>query len=206
MGHKKYNQKLLVEGSDDQHVIWALCEKFNLKENFEVIDCKGISKLEEQISIRFKESGIRTVGLIIDADTNLQARWEQIKTQVKDLGFILDSLPKEGLIIENNKSQKLGVWIMPDNNLSGMLEDFIAFLVPKDDKLLPLAKEKLEDLEQQGLNKYKSIHHSKALIHTWLAWQEDPGTPIGLSITKRYLETDNDVSKTFISWLIKLFE
>ena len=38
---EKYTQKLLVEGNDDQHVIWALCEKFNIPEVFDVIDCGG---------------------------------------------------------------------------------------------------------------------------------------------------------------------
>ena len=48
-----YNKKLLVEGKDDQHVIWALCEKFKVEKSFEVIDCEGIDKLIEQIPIWF---------------------------------------------------------------------------------------------------------------------------------------------------------
>lgn len=42
--NEKFSSQLLVEGNDDQHVIWALCVKFNLKQNFEVIDLQGYRK------------------------------------------------------------------------------------------------------------------------------------------------------------------
>ena len=71
--NKKYNQQLLVEGNDDMHVIWALCEKFKVSQSFEVIDCKGINNIYEQIPTRFKQSDILTIGIIIDADTNLSS-------------------------------------------------------------------------------------------------------------------------------------
>jgi hypothetical protein len=69
---EKFNKKLLVEGNDDQHVIWALCEKFKVPKTFDVIDCEGIDKLNEQIPIRFKQSGIESLGLIIDADSEIR--------------------------------------------------------------------------------------------------------------------------------------
>lgn len=56
-----YNKKLLVEGNDDQHVVWALCHKYNILHNFDVIDCDRVDKLIAQIPIRFKTSGIETV-------------------------------------------------------------------------------------------------------------------------------------------------
>jgi hypothetical protein len=95
---------------------------------------------------------------------------------------------------------------MPDNNTKGMLEDFISFLVPKGDSLLPVVDNALNDLEERKLNKYSVIHKSKARIHTWLAWQENPGTPMGLSITKRYLSADSDTCRQFVAWLTELFE
>jgi hypothetical protein len=43
------------------------------------------------------------------------------------------------------------------------------------------------------------------LIHSWLAVQETPGTPMGLAITKRYLNTDDENCQVFIDWLKRLF-
>jgi hypothetical protein len=54
---------------------------------------------------------------------------------------------------------------------------------PPGDTLHPKAEAILQELEQAGLNRYISIHHPKALIHTWLAWQEKPGMPTGQAIT-----------------------
>lgn len=76
-----------------------------------------------------------------------------------------------------------------------MLEDFIKFLIPDKDSLLPIAESTIKSLEEGGLQRFNTTHQSKALMHTWLAWQKDPGTPMGLSITKKYLDpTVNEVS------------
>jgi hypothetical protein len=202
---EKHNQKLLLEGNDDQHVIWALCEKYNITESFDVIDCEGITKLNDQIPIRFKQSNIKTVGILIDADTDIKSRWSSIKSTLETIGFILpNEIPLDGLIIQN-QSICVGVWIMPNNNLNGMLEDFISFLVPKEDKLLPIVNSTLKGIEIQNLNGYSLIHKSKAIIHTWLSWQEDPGTPMGLAITKKYLSTDDESCLKLMNWINQLF-
>ena len=200
-----YTQKLLVEGNDDQHVIWALCEKFNIPEVFDVIDCGGIDNLYESISLRFKQTDIETVGIIIDADIDLNKRWAYIRNLISNQGFKMPiDLPNDGLVLLNGNI-KVGVWIMPSNDTNGMLEDFVSFLVPPNDELLPIVDTTLNEIERQKLNKYALIHKSKARIHSWLSWQEDPGTPMGFSITKRYLTTDNENCKQLINWLKILF-
>jgi hypothetical protein len=203
---EKFPRKLLVEGNDDQRVIWALCQQFHIKESFDVIDCEGYEKLKEQIPQRLKQSGIKTLGIIVDADTDINARWQSIKNSITECQFeIPDQLPEKGLICQNADGIRIGVWTMPDNKTDGMLEDFIAFLVPEKDQLLPIADNVLLEMEQQHLNKYSSYHKAKARIHTWLAWQEEPGTPLGQSITKKYLSTDKETCLRLINWLNGLF-
>jgi hypothetical protein len=195
---ENFPHKLLVEGKDDQHVIWALCQKNQIPETFEIIDCNGKENLIDQIPIRFKSYGVETIGIIIDADNDLNQTWTKIRSILSSIGFEQpEELPDNGLVVQNN-SQKAGVWIMPNNKVNGMLEDFISFLVPHDDQLFPIVESTLENIESKGLNNYQPIHHSKASIHTWLAWQENPGTPMGAGITKRYLTTDEETcSKLF---------
>jgi hypothetical protein len=203
---EKFNKKLLVEGNDDQHVIWALCEQFKVNETFDVIDCEGIEKLFDQIPVRLKQSNIDTIGIIIDADSDLQLRWNNLKQLLNAQGFVLpEILPERGLIHSKLGRISIGIWIMPNNNLNGMLEDFINFLVPPDDTLFPVINENLNEIERKQLNKYKLIHKSKAIIHSWLSVQEVPGTPMGLSITKRYLTTDDNTCKKLIDWLNDLY-
>lgn len=206
---------LLVEGNDDFHVIHSLCKQFNISVrnlenpkggNFSVKDCKGVNELLEQIPVLFKSSNqLTSLGVIIDADVDLQSRWESVKNILLKEGFDLPKdLPINGLIVKKG-ILKAGVWIMPNNNLNGMLEDFITFLVPQDDKLLPIVKTTLKELEANNLNKYSLTHKSKALIHSWLSIQEEPGTPLGQGITKRYLSTDEDTCKIFVNWINELF-
>lgn len=203
---EEFRQKLLVEGNDDQHVVWALCEKFEVQQTFDVVDCEGISNLFAQVPIRFKQSGLQALGVIIDADIELKKRWQEIREILVTSGFdVPENLPQQGLCIENHDHVKVGVWVMPNNEMNGMLEDFISFLIPHDDHFLPIIHSTLEDIERQKLNRYSLNHKSKAIIHSWLAWQEDPGTPMGLSITKKYLNTSEENCAQLVNWLKRLF-
>lgn len=95
---------------------------------------------------------------------------------------------------------------MPDNQLPGMLEDFVAHLMPPDDALRPKAEAILQEIERDCLNCYTLVHRPKALIHTWLAWQETPGMPMGQAITAQVLKYDCGIALAFVEWLQRLFE
>lgn len=167
-------QELLVEGNDDLHVVAALCNKHNIKENFRIVDCKGIENLLIGLPVRLKSS-VKTIGAVIDADADLNARWNSVCSILSAsgrYGDIPDECPAEGLILEpvSEGDPKFGLWIMPDNRTSGMLEHFTTMLIPADDDLLPVVDETLSRLESNGMNRYSTVHHEKARIHTWLAW------------------------------------
>ena len=93
---------------------------------------------------------------------------------------------------------------MPDNVLPGMLEDYLSFLVPAGDTLLGRARRTIDDIPARD-RRFADGHHSKALIHTWLAWQEDPGTPMGQAVTKRYFAVEGPRVTGFLDWLKRLF-
>lgn len=203
----RHNQQLLLEGKDDMHVVLALCSKFSVDENFDIIDCGGNTELIKEIPVRLKQSNIKTIGIVIDADSHLKQRWESTKKALENMSFeVPEHIPENGLIAQNATTKvRIGVWVMPNNRANGMLEDFIEFLVPDNDKLLPIVHSTLEDIERKDLNAYNVIHRSKAVIHTWLSWQEDPGSPMGQAITKKYLDTDRETCLTFVNWLKLLF-
>ncbi len=208
---EKFDQKLLVEGNDDQHVIWSICVKNEVIKSFDVIDCGSDSQLLRQLTrrIRFNADKVETIGIILDADTSLLKRWIEIKKEVKDLGYDLPDTPDaQGTIIESSSYYpRLGIWLMPDNlQSSGMLEDFAKVLIPEQDQLLAEVERVLSEIEAAPRKAvYKDIHKAKARIHTWLAWQEDPGTPMGLAITKSYLNHNHELAIRFITWLNTLF-
>lgn len=154
-----------------------------------------------------KKPNVEVIGVVIDADPDLDARWNSIKYNLKKLGYDVPLLPTiGGTIIEGKeRNPTIGIWLMPDNNATGMLEDFVKYLIPENDMLLKETDRILVEIEERQLHKYNPIHKSKAQIHTWLAWQEDPGTPMGLAITKSYLNTNTELCQQFVEWLNQLF-
>ena len=82
---------------------------------------------------------------------------------------------------------RLGIWIMPNNQTSGILEDFLRFLVPQPNILFDHAKASVAAIPE-GERRFKQLTEPKAVVHTWLAWQEDPGLPFGTAITARFLD------------------
>ena len=198
-------QVLLVEGKGDKFVIEKLRDEVaHLPKNFEILVKDSVDSLIESISAEIVTNK-DTIGILVDADENLQSRWDSIKNRLSKKYSVPNNLPTEGLIIEEN-NKKIGVWIMPNNEVKGMLEDFIAMLVPKNDLLMPIVDCTLTNLETQKLNLYKQIHKPKTKIRTWLAWQEDPETSMGTAISKHILETEQDICQKFVKWLKILFD
>ncbi|AFY71750.1 hypothetical protein Pse7367_3515 [Thalassoporum mexicanum PCC 7367] len=227
---------LLVEGDNDARVIATLCKQSKLPKGFEIkipesfkknsIEAsfedlesapktRGVEILLEELESMPKTPDLKTLGVVVDADIDVSARWQSVKGRLTKVGYtnLPEDIPREGLIHEYIASSsdkflapRIGVWIMPDNQGMGMLEDFAKQMIPEDDYLLPKAEQILTEIEQDGLNKYTSAHRPKALIHTWLAWQRKPGMPMGQSITAGVLMHDSAIAASFVQWLIQLFE
>lgn len=203
----KATRKLLVEGSDDQHVVWALCSKHNLPITFDVLDNRGVGNLLKSISVWLKTSSLETLGMILDADEEIAKRWQEVKDRLERSGYELPDEPaRGGTILRQEGLPVIGIWLMPNNASSGMLEDFLKLLIPEDDQLLPEAERTLDRLESRQINGYKHVHRAKSLLHTWLAWQNSPGMPIGVAITHSYLDTNSDLGYQFVDWLKELFD
>jgi hypothetical protein len=109
-------------------------------------------------------------------------------------GTILDSTADE---------PRIGFWLMPDNKKSGMIEDFCAEMA--EPNALAFAKECVEGAKQRGLSSYKDVHTSKAIIHTYLAWQDEPGRPLGQAVSMQALKPHTLIAIRFVEWLNRLF-
>ncbi len=213
MPKKPKPHQLLVEGKNDRHVIWALCNQYQLPETFsvEVAEEKGTEGIEALLAglpARIDEPKLQTLGIVVDADQDLRARWQAVRNRLMESGYqtIPTVPPPDGWVYTQPDKPKIGVWLMPDNQLPGMLENFVAYLIPSDDSLRAKAETILQEIEQLKLNRYTPIHHPKALIHTWLSWQETPGMPMGQAITAQVLSCNAEIANKFVEWLKRLFE
>ena len=201
------NSVLLVEGKTDCHSILALCKFFNLPQTFGIYQCgNDIRILKRLNALIIQPDPPEFVGVVIDVDTgNIQNRWLQIKDKMKDHKYSFPDLPdSQGTVITGSINQpQLSFWLMPDNKNTGMLEDFLIQMA--DTKTISAAKNCLKTAMNTGATNFKKVHFSKALIHTYLAWQNEPGKPIGQSITAHSLKPDTEIATIFIEWLKRSF-
>jgi hypothetical protein len=200
---------LLVEGKNDEYVVRRICDRLGLVNIKDIRPQAGKAPLLEMLPVQLQESDIAVLGVILDADTDLAASWQSVADRLREAGYQgIEPLPdKNGTILMppsgSNLLPKIGIWLMPNNCVPGILEDFLQFLVPEGDALLPHARQAIGTLPER---RFSDAQESKVLIHTWLAWQEEPGKQYGQAITARYLDTGLPLAKTFTAWLQETFE
>ena len=202
---------LLVEGTDDEHVLKHICGNRDIPHLDEVEKYGSVEKLIESIGVRLPlliEEG-DVVGIVIDADTEISDRWKSIRNRIISVGYqnVPDQPDSDGTILDppaGTYLPRLGVWIMPNNQISGILEDFLRFLVPQPNILFDHAKVSVAAIPE-GERRFKQLDEPKAVIHTWLAWQKKPGFPFGKAITARFLDPNVPEVDVLAAWLKRLF-
>lgn len=159
------------------------------------------------LSAQLKSSELKCLGIVLDADASMNARWQSLRDILRQLGY--SSAPEKpdatGTIIEQSDQPRVGVWLMPNNELPGKLEDFIRFLVPQSDVLWPVAERCVDQIPKAD-RKFTDVELIKAYIHTWLAWQEVPGIPMGQAISAKFLDPYAPHAVQLIAWVQRLFD
>jgi hypothetical protein len=200
---------LLVEGIDDEHVLKHICGNRGLHLD-EVKSHGGVDELLSgfAVSLKLIEEG-DVLGLVVDADADLASRWQSVRQTLLRSGYPeVPPMPHpDGTILAapfGTLLPRVGVWLMPDNATTGILEDFLQLLVPDASWLLEHARSSVRAIPETE-RRFKEAAISKAIVHTWLAWQEEPGKPLGTAITARYLDPFHPAANVLASWLGRLF-
>jgi hypothetical protein len=198
---------LLVEGDNDCHVVMALCAAHNVPETFGIYQCgSDVGVLKRLNALIVRPNPPQVIGVVIDADRpSLKGRWDSIQGKLRHYSYTFPNSPSvDGTVVESDSEEpKLGFWLMPDNQTSGMLEDFCAELAEPES--LAFARECVENAYIRKVTTFKNVHRSKAAIHTYLAWHDEPGYPLGKAITKQALRPRTDIAVRFTDWLTRLF-
>jgi hypothetical protein len=200
---------LLVEGGDDEHVLKHVCGTRGVPDLDEITPQGSVDQLLENFPVRLKGSDIEALGVVIDADTDINGRWEGLKDRLVKAGYLnIPANPEAGGIIvmppPNTLLPRFGVWIMPDNQNTGILEDFLRTLVPTGSALFSRAENDVNSIPANE-RLFSLLAKPKAIMHTWLAWQEEPGLPFGTAIKAGYLDSSAAPVDTLVSWLNRLF-
>jgi len=202
--------RLTVEGSDDMHAVIQLLRRHGVDWDAErpaapYVEAAGsVEKVLESLP-----AGARSYeryGIVLDADTEPNNRWEQVRGRLAKIGLAAPDAPaQEGTILQGLRpNYRIGVWVMPDNHESGILEDFLAKLVPSEDRCWPHAQAATAMARTLGAT-LADKDVSKGNIHAWLAWQEKPGLPFGTALTAHVLGHDAPEALRFVAWFKRLF-
>lgn len=199
---------LLVEGPDDKHVaehIWW--RRYGAEPTFCASEKDGIDKLLDAIDTDIQAPGLQAMGILVDADCDVDARWDAVKGRLASATVDVPQIPDPtGTIIAERPHDgipRVGVWLMPDNRCKGELENFVAQMIPASDAVWPLSRDYIKGIpatERKFIEKKKL----RAQVHAWLAAREDPRR-MGEAIRTRDLEIDGPLCQEFIAWLTELF-
>ncbi len=209
----KNGPQVRVEGRDDKHALLNLLVLHgigydNRRGELPVFyEAGGVDELLDSIGPTVRTNATHAVGFVLDADSSSSARWHRIRQRLADVDVDAgETLPPAGFIgVSTKYKTRVGVWLMPDNSTDGELEDFLRLLVNEGDELLALAEKSSDEARSLGAT-FPAVARPKAVLHAWLAWQEQPGMPYGTAIRARYFERDSEVATAFVDWYRRLFE
>lgn len=201
---------ILVEGSADLRIIAEICEKFEI----DLAGCIDKCESDAMVLKKFKsylksELKPRFLGIVLDVDNHdIQRRWNQIRNALdvrKEYALPVGPNPA-GTILEsaNTKLPRIGVWLMPDNMGRGSLEDFLLRI--SEERLCTQARDCVQSVLDQRIARFRECHKSKAIVATYLAWQESPGASFEVAFKAGAFTVENDICRNFAEWIRNLLK
>ena len=153
-----------------------------------------------------KESGLEALGVVVDANGSAAGRWDEFRALCgSEFADLPDRIPAEGLEVVHSVGARFGVWIMPDNQFEGMLEDLLVRLIPDDSSdLFELARNCVADARNNDAP-FREVQERKAEVYTWLAWQDPPGLRLHEAVKHTVLHPKRPESQPFVNWFKHLF-
>lgn len=208
--------RLLVEGPDDRWSIINLLARHGYDWDNEssvrpfVKAAGGKDVILHGPTLQAAAKSFDRLGIILDADLGPSDRWKALRGHLRGVADLPETPAKGGTIIETSRLpgagvSRLGVWLMPDNESPGILEDFLSGLVPPDDRCWEHALVSTRRARGEFDAPLEEKDLSKGTIHAWLAWQKEPGQPFGQAITARAFSHDTPAALAFVGWFRRLF-
>ena len=211
---------LLVEGDADKSFFKKVCEKLSLDASVQVAvpkDVGGRSNSKEAVFQRLTvllkqldDGKITHIALVVDADypeyhgLGCQKTIDRVTAIVKPFDFKLDQEVASGLCFKHSDGfADLGLWVMPDNQQEGMLEDWIKSCVKEDEQTL--FNQSIAAVQTIESPKFGSHSISKAEVATWLAWQKQPGHGLYEAIRGELLDDKSPLFNEMERWLLQIF-
>ncbi len=200
--------RLMVEGADDKNSIIHFMKRQGLDWGRIpgapwVDDQHGVERLLDALPTASKT--FRRLGIVCDADLVVSDRWRALRDRLAGASVHLPEAPDaQGTLVDLPGGRRIGVWLMPDNARPGALEDFLRWMVDERDAIWNYADEATKEARTRGAP-LSERDFLKGRIHSWLAWQSEPGLPFGTAISAGFLKSNAPTTAAFESWFRSLF-
>ena len=204
MAESEPQRVLIVEGENDCHVVRQLRRRHSAIPEFSIQIGGNVAKALEAIGPTLLVSDRRAVGILIDADDDPSGRWNELTDRLSEEG--IDAPPRAdpyGAIIEPDGYPRIGVWMMPDNQSPGDMEDFVRGMIPDRDPVWPRSQRYVEEIPLA----HRRFRHAKLLraqLYAWLATRMIPQR-MGAAIGAGDLGATGPSVVKFADWLKRLF-
>ncbi len=214
---------LLVEGQADVDFFEALLRRLKMLDKVEIKPPKQFGLKTDTVSHfprlidllikRLNTNQLHHLGIVADADYvsggGFKQRWKQLTACLAKHDYRIPSnppkLPYSGSIFRHSDLPPVGLWLMPDHENNGMLEDLIYRTIKRDEDQKKLLNSAEKCINKLPVKLFSSYHHTKAVIYSWLAWQKRPGQTLDVTINGDLIDFESKEIQRFIQWLYKVF-
>jgi hypothetical protein len=188
---------IAVEGKDEVNFIGRLLDSLNISD-VEIVDIGGKDKFKGNIPILIKSSGFDNLtkfGIIRDADKNASSAFTSIRNILKKNNLSLPTNYKK----LSKGSPNIGIYILPDNKSSGMLEDLCLKTVEGSPILdcVNIFEECLKKI------KVKRKNRSKSRAMCYLSAMEETVYNVGIAARMNYWDFESKHLNDLKEFLIK---
>ena len=202
---------LVVEGRNDHHLVLHLCRQADpeLANGFDFHDAQGLNGVINSVRNLVNRPDLTGVGFVLDGDETPQEHWRQVVERIAaaypDMR-LPQALDPNGTIVPEDSdmgSPRIGIWVMPDNQTAGELEDFVVQIIPKGDLVWPRSQDYIEGIPATA-RKFEDNKITKSQVHAWLAARRFPGL-MGVAVRDGDLTVNGPLCQRFLAWLNRLF-
>ena len=148
-------------------------------------------------SSRVDANPLVAVAVLRDADESAAGALQSVRDSLGSVG--LAAPQSHGAFVTGSPS--VGVFIFPDGNSAGAVED-LCWQAVSDTQAGRCSATYRECLEESEALASKNV--SKTLVHAYLAAQEDPATSVGIGAQKGYWPLERCVFKSLKAFLERL--
>lgn len=199
---------LLVEGYDEELFLKKFLKHISI-EDVQIINVEGKDKFKpiftSLVGIE-NFTNIKNFGFIRDAEENpAKSAFDSLCDVIKEENILI---PKKCGKIETNEKMKVGIFIMPDNQNSGMLEDLCLNSINEE------LKNCIDDFQNCIKDKYiiptkdsqsKRFNPSKSKMLNYLSSCIPIDSRLGIASQKHFFDFDNESFNELKSFLKNLF-